>query len=318
MTKNKDDRPREHFSPLEAHYRHGKTLTPPLMRVPGTELLAWHSERLPEVLWAALLTQALPREDYMRHLSLIAMAAMRFREHHNVYLEHTAACRLSGGDFRVLFGMLLTDEGACAALSPLLLFDGLPDRSHWQAYLPIPDKEAGWSTLAAAISACIDRRARPAIDIRWLRVMFLTLQHRLIFREHADNELVAMLCEYPQHEAGDGAAEAMIASMEMMTTYTAGGKTISVWSEAFWRECLDKTGCVMPRVEKPQSGFEYEPAKRRWGEIYAGLVKHFLQTMQTTAVDPRHDAVFGLALYAMSLVTGMMRPFSTRPSGRHL
>ena len=92
------------------------------------------------------------------------------------------------------------------------------------------------------------------------------------------------------------------------------------WSEIFWKECLENTPCIIGELKppEPEGGFEYEPAKDRWGEIYAALFEHFMRSIVTTDVDPRHDAVFGLALYAMSLVVGMMRPFSTRPSGRHL
>jgi hypothetical protein len=72
--------PRKDFSPLKAHRRHGQMLTPPLMQLSGVQLTSWHNTRLPEVMWAALLTSALPREEYMRHLSFIAKAAMEFSE----------------------------------------------------------------------------------------------------------------------------------------------------------------------------------------------------------------------------------------------
>jgi hypothetical protein len=106
----------------------------------------------------------------------------------------------------------------------------------------------------------------------------------------------------------------MIGSIEMATAFM-DDDVGSGWSESFWRERLAKTGCVAARFEKPTTSFEYEPAKERWGKIYADLFRHFFETLETSGIDPRHDAVFGLALYAMSLVTGMMRPFSTRPSG---
>jgi hypothetical protein len=83
---------------------------------------------------------------------------------------------------------------------------------------------------------------------------------------------------------------------------------------------LEETQCFPGRFRRPVEGpeFAYEPAKQRWGQIYAGLAMHFVETLKTTSVDARHDAVFGLALYAMSLVASAMRPHSTRPSGRHL
>lgn len=320
MAKDRKRSKGQNFSSLDAHQRQGKTLMPPLMRLPGVELLSWHEERLPEVLWAALLVRALPRDEYMRHLSLIAKTAMGFRESVNVYPEHSSVAQLSQADFQVLFATLFDDNRACAALSPLLLLQGLPDRLHWKSHVASLNEGPGWDSLAAAVLACLDRRARPAIDIRWFRVMFLCLQHRIVFPEGKGDDIVQLLCDYPEGKAESGLAEATISSMEMITTNLAVDRRSQSWSEAFWRECLHNTGCVAGDYKAPArtTEFEYESAKKRWAEIYAGLVQHFFIALRTTAVDARHDAVFGLALYAMSLVTGMMRPFSTRPSGRHL
>jgi hypothetical protein len=173
----------------------------------------------------------------------------------------------------------------------LLLLDELPDRAHWRGRLPAPDEKVGWSILADAVVSCFDARSRPAIDIRWMRVMFLGLQHRLVFQSGRDDEIIGLLCDYPK--CGDAnEPEAIIGSLEMTTTFTVEGKASSHWSESFWRECLHKTPCAMARVEMPTIGFEYEPAKQRWGEIYAALFHHFFETLESTGIDSRHDAIF--------------------------
>src|SRR5437868_1914733 len=194
-----DIRPRrEDFSPLDRHHRQGKVFTPPLMRIPGITPQSWHNDRLPNMLWAALLTQGLPRDQRVRHLSLVAKAAMDFRDNADVYPQHTTVGRISSDQFNALFDQLLADEQARRALSPLLLLDGLPDRAHWKSHLPVPDQDTGWQALAAAIAECMDRRGRSAIDIRWLRIMFLGLQHRLVFPEGKLDDIVEMLCAYPE------------------------------------------------------------------------------------------------------------------------
>jgi len=318
MAKDKIRPRRKDFSPLNKHHRQGTVFTPPLMRIPGAELRSWCNNRLPEMLWAALLTEAVPREQYIHDMSAIAKAAMLFRDNPNVYPQHTAAARLTKEQFRALFGSLLADEAARKALSPLLLFDSLPDRAHWEADLTVPDPKIGSSALAAAITHCMDGRGRPAIDIRWLRIMFLGLQHRLMLPRGKFKDIVEMLCAYPQVGEPSDEADAVIASMEGVTGHGPDAEASSTWSKAFWKECFDKTDCIPARVEMPKPEFEYEPAKQRWGQIYGRLLQHFHESLETTEVDTRHDAVFGLALYAMSLVTGLMRPHSTRPSGRHL
>jgi hypothetical protein len=303
---------REDFSPLKKHHRRGKIFTPPLMRIPGIAPQSWHNDRLPEMLWAALLTAALPRDQYIRQLSLVAKAAMRFRDNADAYPQHTAAARLSGEQFNALFGHLLANEPVRRMLSPLLLLDSLPDRAHWKPHLSVPDQNTGWSALATAIAQCMDRRGRAAIDIRWLRVMFLGLQHRLVLPSGKDEDFAEMLCAYPERVEPSSEGDAIIASMEGATAHGPDAANSPSWSKAFWDECLRKTGCVPAQVKAPKSGFEYEPAKRRWGEIYARLFEHFFETLETSDADSRHDCVFGLALYAMSLVTGLMRPHSTR------
>lgn len=310
--------PRKDFSALDKHLRQGKIFVPPLMQIPGLTTQSWYNERLPEMLWAALLIATMPRNQYITHLSLTAKAAMQFRDNPDVYPQHSAGAHLSAEQFNALFGHLLTDDQARQALSPLLLLEKLPDRAHWSLHLDTPAENDGWLSIANAVANSAERRGRPAIDIRWLRVMFLGLQHRMVIPKGKGEEIVEMLCAYPERAEPSGEVDAVIASMEGATGHGPFAEGASVWSGTFWDECLRKTGCIPARVRMPESGFEYEPAKKRWGEIYARLVRHFFETLTTTDVDPKHDAVFGLALYAMSLVTGMMRPHSTRPSGRHL
>src|SRR4029077_6053692 len=82
---------RDDLSSLDAHHRDGKLLTPPLMRMPApTHLYSWQNERLPEVLWAILLSGGLPREEYMPLFCDIAKAGMQFRGRPKASLTHTA------------------------------------------------------------------------------------------------------------------------------------------------------------------------------------------------------------------------------------
>ncbi len=312
---------RQHFSKLDSHHRDGKVLTPPLLRVPAPlRLHSWVDERLPECLWAVLLTGTLTRQEYMPLLSAVAKAAMRFRDEPKAYIDHSALAEVSPDQFNSLFKDVLGDERACSALIPLLLLENLPDRAHWSAHLQVPEPEVGWRAMAHAVVASMDLQSRSAIDIRWMRVMFLGLQHRLRFPKGRE-EVIDMLCAYPEGRDVPDWADSMIRAMEpMMGIGDPTADEHAAWSEVFWRECLRKTPCMPGRWALPseESDFDFEPAKQRWGETYAGLAEHFFETLETTGIDARHDAVFGLALYAMSLVASAMRPHSTRPSGRHL
>lgn len=191
MSDNDSKEPRHDFSRLREHKRQGKTLTPPLLKLPRVTTQSWQDDRLPEMLWAALLVVSLPRHDSIMHLSAVAKAAMKFRDRPEVYPQHTSAARISATEFDEVFADVLAKPQVRKILSPLLLLDELPDRNHWKSHLPEPESENGWAALAAAVAQCMDRRARQAIDIRCLRVMFLALQRkpplRTAFSEPAES-----------------------------------------------------------------------------------------------------------------------------------
>ena len=56
--KKKGARP---YVPLDAHKQSGKVLTPPLLAIKSLRTASWVDDRLPEMLWCALLVTHLPR-----------------------------------------------------------------------------------------------------------------------------------------------------------------------------------------------------------------------------------------------------------------
>jgi hypothetical protein len=216
MTNKEKKIGRGHFSKLSEHRQKRKVLTPPLLQMPSPiHFHSWVDERLPEALWAILLVGQLPRERYMPILSAVAKAAMDFRGEPNVFPDHSALAGVRPEQFAVIFAKLLADEEARAAVSPLLLPEDLPDRAHWASHLSMPDTEGGWAAMAYAVSISMDLHARTSIDVRWLRIMFLGLQHRLHFSE-GQHEVVDMLCAYPEGADVPDWADSMIRAMEPM------------------------------------------------------------------------------------------------------
>jgi hypothetical protein len=62
MTKGKIKNRKKHYSGIDAHKRQKKTLVPPLMNLPKLSLQSWMNDRLPEMLWGALLISECGRE----------------------------------------------------------------------------------------------------------------------------------------------------------------------------------------------------------------------------------------------------------------
>lgn len=269
------------------------------------------------MLWAALLSIVLPRKELIFLLSEVAKSAIKFKESPEVYPQHSDLSNISSHQFDMMFKNILLDERHLDALSPLLLLDCMPDNFHWKRYLNIVNEEAAWSSLASAVSVCMNRFSRAAIDIRWLRVCFLALQGRLVFPVKFSNQ-VSVIIEYPNIEVPDDKIDALISSMEGMTVHRSVNSGKAEWVNQFWKECLDKTICSYADRTASERKVDYERVKTEWVLIYQKLVQHFHETLSTTSVDARHDGVFGIGLYAMNLVVELMRPNSNRPSGRHL
>src|SRR6266404_3454060 len=71
------------YSGIDAHKRQKKVLVPPLMAIPGVALQSWMNDRLPEMLWSALLISRLGRtrslECFRRVAALVPNLPMEKR-----------------------------------------------------------------------------------------------------------------------------------------------------------------------------------------------------------------------------------------------
>lgn len=309
--KGKKKKQRTHSS-LDQHKRQGKTLTSPMNAVRNMSLQNWPNERLPDILWAALLTRLKPREKYLETFRAIAKNAVQFRDT-DAYITHSKLASLSASEFEALMTPILADDHAKLALSPLLLLDHLPDRHHWLRHLPAADPGDGWDTMASAVLETLPHQSEAATDVRWLKVLFIVVQGKMRFLEQMRGKVEELLA-FPA--LGDmRSVRPFIRSMEGSTGMLVGGQ-VPVWCAQFWDECRDKTECAAVPERGPKSNFDHEGAVKRWADIYSTCGRHFMDTMGTTAIDPRHDGAFGLALYGLTLVVTILQPNATRPAGR--
>lgn len=262
------------------------------------------------MLWAALLSAALPRERYLRLFSQTAARGQEYRDNKN-FLNHSRLAAETNRDFRNLLRPILANEEATAALKPLLLLDGLPDFEHWRTLIPTPDPAKDWEALAKAVAHCIDHQNEPATDIRWMRLAFRASQGKLLMPENMGRRLV----DY-QEPGGFRLYGAFIRATELMIEAPFDEEPPSTWPAEFWDFCLKNTECFYAPLDKPQDDFPHNKAAEENGKVYAHLMEHCLATISTTALDARHDGVFGLALYGLTLVASAFHPHSMRPVGR--
>ncbi|MEJ0012653.1 MAG: DUF5677 domain-containing protein [Bauldia sp.] len=94
-----------------------------------------------------------------------------------------------------------------------------------------------------------------------------------------------------------------IRASEMMTRnrMSESGR-LPPYAGVFWSECFSKTACI-PRF--PDEGARQEDYRIFFDDVaklYDELSNWFMATIGTTAIDARHDATFGLALYILQLL----------------
>ena len=306
------------FSKISDHTRVGKELIAPWNTIPNLELTSWLNDRLPECLWVALLVTALPRERYLDIFKQILDNVHRFcqqKKSYNILSDHSAIAALSQEDFLLLFGGALAEPDIKNALSPLLIFDSLPDKQLWETLLIKPTVEEALAALPNAILECADHSAFKTIDIRYIKVGFAVTQGRI----HLDEkhfEVAELITHYGNNPTQEVAL--LINTFENVLR-ALNSSTSTLWPENFWQECFKKSPCFQELNEfNLDSEFDYEDAKKQWAELYCEILDCFDFTISTTEVDAKHEGIFGLVLYAMTLVQSMIPPHSMLPSGRIL
>jgi Family of unknown function (DUF5677) len=281
------------YSSLESHRREGKSFVPPFMQYPNTVLLSWRDSRIPEILWAVLLSGVLERDRYLDIFRGVIRRAAEAKQVQSLSHSLLAADRPEAFDY--VFEPVFHDERASRVLSCLLLLRGLPDRFHWERHALSPDPKFDWHVLAQAIALATDHQSQEATDCRWLRVLHEVSRGRM----HVNPEFEQELVQYPN--LGDmRAVRPMIRSSEGAIDQLSSGSPQRAWPEEFWTECWKHTSCTLAhRRDEPR--IETTDAANELSAVYGEVVRHFRRTLKTTCIDARHDSVFGMVLYGIGL-----------------
>ncbi len=78
------------------------------------------------------------------------------------------------------------------------------------------------------------------------------------------------------------------------------------WPTAFWNESKMKTACIKAPQRQSQPSIDGTITRQAILELRASLEEHWQITYSTTAIDPKHDAVFGMAFYCLRILEEMM------------
>lgn len=299
MTKRK----KSAHSTLNQHKRSGKTLTPPLASIPNMSLASWRDERMPDVLWAVLLTGCLPRDRYLTLFRSVVAAA-----HHSGLksgILHSDSAKLTEIEFDTIFKPLFMNSDALNALSPLLIFKSLPDRTHWARYLAEPDHDSALPILASAVARTLDHQSEASTDCRWLKVLFMIATHMM----EMPAEFAEPIIGFPN--VGDLRSVRPYIRATENALGSIQSKEANIWPAAFWKESWDCTECIPARRHEPDYG-DVEGVTKQLVEIYALVGNHFFSVCEKTDINPRLDSVFGMVLYGINLAITLNQGMADR------
>ena len=247
---------------------------------------------MPDILWAVLLSYALPREKYLSCFRLVVEAA------HNIDLKigilHSDSKNLSDQQFDSLFAPLFAKSEVLSALAPLLLFENLPDRHHWERYLVEGESQQVADILAHAVARTLDHQSEASTDCRWLKLVFMIVVGMM----QMPPELAKSILQYPH--LGDMRSVRPLIRAGEIGLDSKPDRVSNPWPTAFWKECWERTDCVPAPIREPEVG-QAEDMARQLAELYTGVVGHFFTVCDTTEVNPRLDTIFATVLYGINL-----------------
>ncbi|WP_231031169.1 DUF5677 domain-containing protein [Sphingomonas sp. IC-56] len=281
------------------------------------ELSSWRDERLPEVIWAALICTRLTRDLYLGIFRDISIATKDNSELVFEGMGHSRLAKLSADEFKTLLAPVLNLKDAVAALAPLRLLPDLPDIQHWLPYIPdITNTQEAWTSLAEAIAANSWHQSESATDIRWLKVITMITAGKINYPGEMAESFQSIL-GYPA--VGDmRKVRPLIRATEMAFAMPIADPTSSHWPLNFWKVCLNLTGCVPAPIRQPQD-INVSKMIDETIRIYAVAAEHFHNSISTTDIDDRLDGTFGLTLYGIvTQITLLMSDSHQRVQGRLL
>jgi hypothetical protein len=300
----KRNRSRQHGSTLSQHKRVGKALHPPMIHMLPQDKLrfsSWVNNRLPEVLWAVLAVNFIPRHELLPLFAQIARELSDKRVDPNAGgfdLTHSGLSASSDGIERIC-DILRQHPGGAGALRPLLLFRTLPSIDRWMSALSDQPTEEDSVALAEAVANCLDHQSQQSTDIRWLTLLFRISVGEARFPPEMLNDLRRYMELEPEHEEMRAIRPSIrAAEMTFRMISPEGEEVESPWCKSFWRESLERTDCVPDGRAADASSVDMERLQSAWFEKQSELVERFLRVQSTTGLDPRIDAVFGVALFA--------------------
>jgi hypothetical protein len=267
---------------------------------------SWVAVGIPEMLWAILLVTRWGRHEALqvyRNVANYRGALSETTEREDI--THSYFEQLVPERRHEVIGIIAMDAEAKRALRPLLLFDDLPSREMWAEAIRDEPPPEDWDALANAVARVLNHQSEEATDCRWARVIFQMVGTRKMkfIRSPEVEETVKGYLQYPHYGDLRRVRPSIRASEIGLDTSV---DFASPWPEWFWNQCLRETPCIGWTDREPTPGIDVGTTLDRVSDAYRKVREHEQATRKTTAVDARHEAIFGSALYALRIVRELL------------
>lgn len=307
------------YSSIFEHQKVGKKMVPPLNKLPITKN-SWLDDGAPEMLWAFVVAQALPREEYLKCFRVVTDWCIKNLPTHEEQMkaapaanpadpvgpscdiEMTELAKLSNATFDDLAALLNNWPNCAVGLATLGTLTTLPGYEHWARCFPT--EEPNFDVLAAAMAPAADHQSEISTDIRWFKVYIGMAFGKVQFPIKMKKDVEEIL-DFPN--SGDlRQVRPLIRSMEVSFRSMRAPLT---WMTDFWDELYQRTGCI---DSSKRTDYEVQVEKKVKQEdliaLRMNVLNGFVDTTTTTAIDYRHDGAFGIMLYALSVTAEVCGP----------
>ena len=287
-------------STIAQHRRVGSQLVPPLLQYdfPMTPQ-SWLDYRLPEMLWAALMLNAVDRHTALAHFrNILRFIATHDQKEgfHEVTL--TGIANMEGAHRLEFIEFLLSPTWAANALAPLMLFESLPAKEIWHQHLQ--HFSISPELLMDAVGSVLWHQSEEATDCRWIRVAAKLFSGKLTVAPSLEHFLHA-INNYPDNYEYAGPS---IRAAEI--SFDSPNPPDQTWPQTFWQESWGNTACLTINGDYPQDPPANLITHSDISRIGEDLWTHWEKTHTTTSVDPKHDGVFGMAFYCLRILEELM------------
>ena len=303
-TERKAAKAKSNRTSISGHRRFGQQLVTPLNASEVANSIvrsSWIHERLPEMLWAALIIEVVGRDAALdRFRSILTFIYEHEAKDQIDDLTLTGISKLRDGLRNELIEYMVSQPGAGEGLACLLFFDLLPAREDWERHLV--GFKLDFDILMMAVGRTLWHQSEEATDCRWVRVMATAAAGKMSFNAELQ-EICDELVHYP-HNYDQQKVRPVVRAME--GSMGALSPTDPKWAEDFWREAWEETPCMGIIRDPEQPKFGVVTPRRAIVEMHEKLNAHWEDTHSNTAVDPKHDAVFGMAFFALRTLDEMM------------